>query len=84
MKDNSESALFTNKEAISNAAMNLMESSILAPLIMKYRLLVEPYELCESKILQIRESKSFIKHSWWNKMWMKDPIELNWVHESKQ
>ncbi len=30
MKDNSESALFTNKEAISNATMNLMESSILA------------------------------------------------------
>lgn len=30
MKDNSESALSTNKEAISNATMNLMESSILA------------------------------------------------------
>ena len=30
MKDNSKSALFTNKEAISNATMNLMESSILA------------------------------------------------------
>ena len=26
MKDNSESALSTNKEAISNATMNLMES----------------------------------------------------------
>ena len=30
MKENSESALSTNKEAISNATMNLMESSILA------------------------------------------------------
>ncbi|GJY15325.1 hypothetical protein Tco_0385747 [Tanacetum coccineum] len=30
MKDNSESALSVNKEAISNATMNLMESSILA------------------------------------------------------
>ena len=30
MKDNFESALSTNKEAISNATMNLMESSILA------------------------------------------------------
>lgn len=30
MKDNSESALSTNKEAISNATKNLMESSILA------------------------------------------------------
>ena len=30
MKDNSESALSTKKEAISNATMNLMESSILA------------------------------------------------------
>ena len=30
MKDNSEPALSTNKEAISNATMNLMESSILA------------------------------------------------------
>ena len=30
MKDNSESALSRNKEAISNATMNLMESSILA------------------------------------------------------
>ncbi|KAH1030243.1 hypothetical protein J1N35_043848 [Gossypium stocksii] len=29
-KDNSEPALSTNKEAISNATMNLMESSILA------------------------------------------------------
>jgi hypothetical protein len=29
-KDNSESALSTNKEAIRNATMNLMESSILA------------------------------------------------------
>ncbi|MBA0782643.1 hypothetical protein Gotri_000495 [Gossypium trilobum] len=30
MKDNSEPTLCTNKEAISNATMNLMESSILA------------------------------------------------------
>ena len=30
MKENSESALSTNKEAISNATMNLMESLILA------------------------------------------------------
>ena len=30
MKDNSESALSTNKEVISNATKNLMESSILA------------------------------------------------------
>ncbi|KAK5812428.1 hypothetical protein PVK06_027858 [Gossypium arboreum] len=30
MKDNSELALSTNKEAISNATMNLVESSILA------------------------------------------------------
>ncbi|KAK7370730.1 hypothetical protein VNO78_37283 [Psophocarpus tetragonolobus] len=30
MKENSESALSTNKEAISNATRNLMESSILA------------------------------------------------------
>lgn len=30
MKDNSELALSMNKEAISNATMNLMESSILA------------------------------------------------------
>ena len=30
MKDNSESALSTNKEAISNATRNLMESLILA------------------------------------------------------
>ncbi len=30
MKDNSESTLSTKKEAISNATMNLMESSILA------------------------------------------------------
>lgn len=30
MKENSESALSTNKEAISNAIMNLIESSILA------------------------------------------------------
>ena len=30
MKDNSKSTLSTNKEAISNAIMNLMESSILA------------------------------------------------------
>ena len=58
MKNNSKFALFTNKEAISNATMNLMESSILSPLIMKYRLLIEPYELHESKILQIRESKN--------------------------
>ena len=33
------------------------------PLIVKYRLLVEPCELREIKILQIRESKSFIKRS---------------------
>ena len=31
MKDNSKSALSTNKEAISNATMNLMESSIDQP-----------------------------------------------------
>ena len=30
MKDNSESALSTNKEAISNATMNLMDNLILA------------------------------------------------------
>lgn len=30
MEENSESALSTNKEAISNATRNLMESSILA------------------------------------------------------
>ena len=38
-------------------------------------------ELHEYKILQIRESKSFKKRSWWKKMWMKDPTELNWVHD---
>ena len=52
--------------------------------IMKYRFLVEPCELRESKILQIRGSKSFRKPSWWKKMGMKDPTELNWIQESKK
>lgn len=37
------------------------------PLIIKYRLLIESCELCESRILQIQGWKSFIKCPWLRK-----------------
>ena len=58
-------------------------TSSTTPLIVKYRLLVESCESRESRILKIRGSKSFIKRSWWKKMWVKDPTESNLIHESK-
>ena len=40
----------------------------ITPLIVKDRLLVEPWKLRESRILKIRGSKSYRKRSWWKKM----------------
>lgn len=51
---------------------------------MKYYLLVEPYKSCESRILQIQEFRVLLNILGGEKMQMKDPVELNWVHEFKK
>ena len=67
-----------NHISIVNTYIRTATTKSIAPLIMKYQLLVEPSKLRDSRILQIWWSRSFRKCSRREKMWMKDPTKLNW------